>query len=284
MGNLNTNFNTLTRSRAGGFFLPREHGAWGMLLVPIVTGAAAGSPHGERLIWTLLFAAAALGLFCLRTPLEAGLGISALRPQNDRERKLVYYLIYLYACVACLPLAVLMLWARAYGLLLLGAAAAIAFLLLLGTEATGPAQPDECPVDRRHCSQFNFRRSLLPGHRSLGIDRCHALAGELAFRRQPNSFCSTAHSYPRAVAQSRNSARAGISFFIKPPAFFFGPHLARRRLPQSDADGVRAAVCPGLCVVPGAGPAASGASTGLESYCMQSYSDYRPSPVITKVW
>jgi len=129
MAHLNTNFKTPGRSRARSFFLPREHGAWGMLLVPIVTGAAAGSPRGERLIWTLLFAAAALGLFCLRTPLEAGLGISALRPQNDGERKLVYYFISFYACVACLPFAVLMLWARAYGLLLLGAAAAIAFLL-----------------------------------------------------------------------------------------------------------------------------------------------------------
>ena len=119
----------LTRSRGRSFFLPREHGAWGMLLVPLVTGAAAGNPRGERIIWILLFAAVALGLFCLRTPVEAGLEISALRPQNDAERRLIHYSIYIYASVAGLPLAVLMLWARAYGLLLLGAAAAIAFLL-----------------------------------------------------------------------------------------------------------------------------------------------------------
>lgn len=119
----------LSCSRGRSFILPREHGVWGMLLVPLVTGAAAGNPRGERIIWILLFAAVALGLFCLRTPVEAGLEISALRPQNDAERRLIHYSIYVYASVALLSLAFLMLWARAYGLLLLGAAAAIAFLL-----------------------------------------------------------------------------------------------------------------------------------------------------------
>src|SRR5208283_2784272 len=114
----------LTRSRGRSFILPREHGAWGMLLVPLVTGAAAGNPHGERFIWIFLFAAVALGLFCLRTPVEAGLQISPLRPQNDGERRLIHYFIYVYSSVAVLALAVLILWAHAYGLLLLGAAAA----------------------------------------------------------------------------------------------------------------------------------------------------------------
>jgi hypothetical protein len=118
-----------TRSRGRAFFLPREHGAWGMLLVPLVTGAVAGHPSGERIIWIFIFAAVALGLFCLRTPVEAGLEISALRPQNDAERRLIHYSIYCYASFVVLPLAVLILWARAYGLLLLGAAAAIVFLL-----------------------------------------------------------------------------------------------------------------------------------------------------------
>jgi YwiC-like protein len=122
-------FPALTHVRGRLFFLPREHGAWGMLLVPLLTGAAAGNPHGERVVWVLLFAAAALGLFCLRTPVEATLEISALRPQNDRERRLSHYSIYLYASVSCLALAGLLLWARAYGLLLLGAAAAMIFLI-----------------------------------------------------------------------------------------------------------------------------------------------------------
>jgi hypothetical protein len=100
-----------------------------MLLVPLVTGAAAGNPRGERIIWILLFAATALGLFCLRTPVEARLEISPLRPQDDAERRLVHYFIYIYSSLAALALAVLIFWAHAYGLLLLGAVAAIAFLL-----------------------------------------------------------------------------------------------------------------------------------------------------------
>jgi len=119
----------LTHPRGRSFFLPREHGAWGMLLVPLATGVAAGHPHGERIIWILCFAATALGLLCLRTPLEARWEISPLRPQNDAERRLVHNSIYLYASVAGSALAVLILWAHAYGLLLLGAAAAMAFLL-----------------------------------------------------------------------------------------------------------------------------------------------------------
>lgn len=129
MANPCTTGNSLPPLRARGFFLPREHGAWGMLLVPLVTGAAAGAPSGERIVWILLFAAVALGLLCLRTPVEAGLGISPLRPQNEAERKLLHYSIYTYASVTVLALTVLLQQAHAYGLLLLGAAAALAFLL-----------------------------------------------------------------------------------------------------------------------------------------------------------
>jgi hypothetical protein len=99
-----------------------------MLLVPLVTGAAAGHPHGEQIVSILLYAATALGLFCLRTPVEAELGISPLRPQDDAERRLIHNSIYTYASVAGSALAVLILWVHAYGLLLLGAVAAIAFL------------------------------------------------------------------------------------------------------------------------------------------------------------
>jgi hypothetical protein len=100
-----------------------------MLLVPLVTGVVAGNPRGERIIWIILFATVALGLFCLRTPVEAALGFSPLRPQNDGEWRLVHSFIYFYASVVLTALAVLFIWAHAYGLLLLGAVAAMAFLL-----------------------------------------------------------------------------------------------------------------------------------------------------------
>jgi len=98
-----------------------------MLLVPLATGAIAGNPHGERIAWVSLLAVAALGLFFLRTPLEALLAVSALRPQSAAERRLVQYSIYLSASVAGSALAGLLLWTSSYGLLFLGAAAAIAF-------------------------------------------------------------------------------------------------------------------------------------------------------------
>ena len=120
--------NLLSHSRGRAFVLPREHGAWGMLLVPLATGAAAGHPQGERISWILIFAAAALGLFCLRTPLEAALGVSSLRPQNAEERKLIHLFISFYAFVAGGALVFLIERGHAYGLLVLGAAAAIAFL------------------------------------------------------------------------------------------------------------------------------------------------------------
>lgn len=100
-----------------------------MLLVPIITGAAAGSPHGAGFIWIFILAAAALSLFCLRTPLEAQLRISAIRPQSDGERKLVHFFISIYAFAAVLALAAIITCAHSFGLVLLGAAAAMAFLL-----------------------------------------------------------------------------------------------------------------------------------------------------------
>jgi len=129
MASATSNLYLAAHSRGRSFFLPREHGAWGMLLVPLVAGAAAGNPRGDRIIWILLFAVAALGMFCLRTPVEAALGLSALRPQNGGERRLVYSFIFIYASAVLTALSILFIVARAYGLLLLGAVAAIAFLL-----------------------------------------------------------------------------------------------------------------------------------------------------------
>ena len=185
----------LVRSRARSFFLPREHGAWGMLLVPLVTGAAAGDPRGERIIWIMLFAAIALGLFCLRTPVEAKFAISPLRPQNDAERRLIHYSIYIYASVAGSALAVLILWAHAYGLLLLGTVAAIAFLLQAVLKQTRPGNAYERPIDGRHRAELHLGGSVLPGHGSFRPGGRNHLVGELALRRQPNSFRSTANPF-----------------------------------------------------------------------------------------
>jgi len=115
-------------ARVRSLVWPREHGAWGMLLVPLVTGAALGRPVGDRVVLVLLLALAALGLFCARTPVEAKLGISPWRAQSPRERKVIDHSIYIYTSVSLAALAILLWQVRPSGLLWVGAAAATAFL------------------------------------------------------------------------------------------------------------------------------------------------------------
>ena len=69
--------------------IPREHGAWGMLLLPLATGAVVAA--GSSVNWgaLALFLVAALSLFWLRTPVEAWLGTSAIKAQTPQERSTV---------------------------------------------------------------------------------------------------------------------------------------------------------------------------------------------------
>ena len=115
-------------ARLRSLIWPREHGAWGMLLVPLATGAALGRPVGDRVVLVFLLTLAALGLFCARTPIEARLGISPWRAQSPREQRAINNSIYIYASVSLGPLAILLWRIRSSGLLWVGAAAAIAFL------------------------------------------------------------------------------------------------------------------------------------------------------------
>jgi len=55
--------------------VPREHGAWGMLLVPLVTGAVVAARTGMNFANLTWFVVAALALFWLRTPVESWLGM-----------------------------------------------------------------------------------------------------------------------------------------------------------------------------------------------------------------
>ena len=67
--------------RSRSLVVPREHGAWGILLIPLVTGASAGllmGGNGKNLI-ALTFVA--LALFWLRTPLEGWAGTAPVRSE-----------------------------------------------------------------------------------------------------------------------------------------------------------------------------------------------------------
>jgi len=116
------------RERRHALILPREHGAWGLLLVPMVTGAGVAFRESSHVVPALLLLVAALSLFWLRTPLESLLGTSALRAQTKNEQRSVTIVIAILAAVATLALGTL-LWAWHNPLLwTMGIAAGAAFI------------------------------------------------------------------------------------------------------------------------------------------------------------
>lgn len=109
--------NTMQQARRRAMIVPREHGAWGLLLVPLFTGMAAGFAPKHRVWPLLLFAVAVLALFALRTPLESLLGTSAISARTTDERRIAFIGSVLYAAVASVCLSVL-LWKGHYPALL----------------------------------------------------------------------------------------------------------------------------------------------------------------------
>ena len=66
--------------------VPREHGAWGLLLVPLFTGVVAGFAPEHRVSALLQLTVVALSLFLLRTPVESLLGTGAIVARTSDER------------------------------------------------------------------------------------------------------------------------------------------------------------------------------------------------------
>jgi hypothetical protein len=117
--------------------IPREHGAWGMMLVPLVTGAVVALRSGVNGGALALFIVAAMSLFWLRTPVEAWLGTSAIKAQTDDERMFVLKAVLGIGSLAAASTATL-LWNRQNrGLLLIGAIAALAFAVQAGVKRLG---------------------------------------------------------------------------------------------------------------------------------------------------
>ena len=125
--------------RLKAMLIPREHGAWGMLLVPLVTGAVVAAGSGANYAALLCFLVLALSLFWLRTPAEAWLGTSAIKAQSSAERSAVVRLSLSLALVAGSALAALVSMARIRGLLLIGCLAAAAFGVQLCVKSLGRA-------------------------------------------------------------------------------------------------------------------------------------------------
>ena len=115
------------RERRRALIVPREHGAWGLLLVPLVTGAGVALRESRNVLPVLLLLIAALALFWLRTPVESLMGTSPMRAQTREERRAVGVVLGLLGAVAALALGSLLWAGRNRGLWLIGAIAAAAF-------------------------------------------------------------------------------------------------------------------------------------------------------------
>jgi YwiC-like protein len=133
------------QARKRALVIPREHGAWGLLLVPLFTGAVTGLAAGHRIVPLMLVTLCALSLFWLRTPLEGLLGTSVLKATTKEERSISLLASILLASIAATCLVALIWKGSNRWLLPFGAAAAFAILLQaamqkLGRSARMPAQ------------------------------------------------------------------------------------------------------------------------------------------------
>ena len=116
------------RERRRALILPREHGAWGLLLVPMVTGAGVAFRQASHIFPLILLLTAALALFWLRTPVENLLGTTAMKAQTMEESHTLRSFIVLLAGIAGVALAGLLWAGRNADLWPLGAGVAGAFI------------------------------------------------------------------------------------------------------------------------------------------------------------
>lgn len=127
------------KERRRALVVPREHGAWGMLLIPLVTGAVIGLLSGGHVVPLLLLTTVVLALFWLRTPAESWLGTGAIRAQTAEERRHVRNFGLPLATIASVGLIALFWHDKNVDLILLGLMAAPAFAAQMYLQKLGRA-------------------------------------------------------------------------------------------------------------------------------------------------
>lgn len=116
-----------TPGRRQSLIFPREHGAWGILLVPLVTGASLGLLGGES-AWPLApLIITVLALFWLRTPIESWMGTAPTKARTASEFELVRNVALVLATISASALVWLFWGWRNLGLFWIGVIAATAF-------------------------------------------------------------------------------------------------------------------------------------------------------------
>jgi hypothetical protein len=117
----------LHNPRMKAMVVPREHGAWGMMLVPLATGAMVATRSGVNGGALTLFIVAAMSLFWLRTPVESWLGISAVKATSAAERRTVAQVVVALGAVTAASVLALFANGHNRGLLIIGAITALSF-------------------------------------------------------------------------------------------------------------------------------------------------------------
>jgi hypothetical protein len=116
-------------ARQRSLIIPREHGAWGILLVPLLTGACVGLFAGGN-AWRLVpLSVAALSLFWLRTPVERCMGDAAIRVRIPGEVGIVRNAILVLSATSIGALIWLFWGGRNLDLFWIGSVAGAAFLV-----------------------------------------------------------------------------------------------------------------------------------------------------------
>jgi len=125
------------QTRARAVILPREHGAWGLLLVPLFTGIAGGITSVDKIPLLALLTVVSLALFCLRTPVESLLGTGVMHARSAAERRTGLLASAVLATISVGCLAGLLWDGSNRGLLILGAVAALALLAQMLVQKLG---------------------------------------------------------------------------------------------------------------------------------------------------
>ena len=86
---------------------PREHGAWGIVLVSLITGASIGYSSATVLSTLFWLTVAVVAAFCLRTPIENSLPASPFRPRGSAEWRWMIEAASIYALAGALAVAIL---------------------------------------------------------------------------------------------------------------------------------------------------------------------------------
>ena len=121
--------NAVQKTRNRALIIPREHGAWGLLLVPLFSGAAVGLAASPQPWPVLLLTLVALTLFWLRTPVESLLGTTPMSARTAAERQYVFGVSLSLAVAAAACLAGLLWNGHNQELFLIGGIAGLAFVV-----------------------------------------------------------------------------------------------------------------------------------------------------------